>query len=371
MAYPRNYLRELLVLFVTSRILVWIVAGLSLAIVTKGRFYVPHPSPIDWFTRWDAGSFLEIADHGYWSPPGARTNFPFLPLYPLMVRAISLGGMVNLAVAAQCLSLISLWVSCVYLWRAVFRDFRNPSAATLAVTFLLFGPVSFFFSSAYSEALFLALTLGCFDALIRRRLWLAGIFAALATLTRFAGIVLVVPLLWQAFEAAWERKRSLIPDLMSVAVCAAPAGGFAMYCAFLWWRYGDALLYFHSEQMYWGRHFAWFWLFLSHESFSGLASFYQVWFATALLVAIGLLLSGVLFRLRISYLLYTLALIFLYISSRLAEALPRYLSVAFPLYIAAALVASKWPRMAVPLIATSAALEALAIVLFVNGYWFT
>jgi hypothetical protein len=363
--------RELAALFLGSRVLIWVVAGLSLGIVTKGRFYVPHPSPFDWFTRWDAGSFLEIADHGYWAAPGAKSNFPFLPLYPLLVRLCSLGGLVNPAAAAQLVSLASLWFACLTLWRLAVAEGRDRQTATLAVAFLLFGPVSFFFSAPYSEALFLALTLGCFHCLRRERWWCAGGLAALASLTRFAGVVLVFPLLWEAVFAPRPSPSPARRGPGRVVAPLMPLVGFLAYCVFLGLRYGDFLLYFHSEEREWGRHFAWFWLFFSHESFSGLSVFYQVWFSGALLVALVLLIVGIVRRFPVAYSIYGIALVSLYISARLAEALPRYLSVIFPLYLALASVGVRWPRLVIPLLAVSVALESLSVVLFVNGYWFT
>lgn len=363
--------RRLLALLIGSRLLIWVCAGVSLLCVAKGKYYVEHRSPIEWMVRWDAASFLEIADHGYASPPGAKPNFPFLPLYPLLVRACSLGGVMNLPLVSQAVSIACLWVSCVLLWRIVVRERGDPKAARLAVAFLLFGPVSFFFSAPYSEALFLALALGCFDCLRRDRWWAAALLGALATLTRFAGLMLIVPLCWQALENAWRTRPNSWPKPAVLVACAAPLLGFMAYCGFLWVCYGDPLLYFHVELRSWGRCFAWFWLFLAHESFSGLPVFYQVWFAGSLVTAFVLLLATVGYRLPTAYPLYGLALISLYISSRLAEALPRYLSVIFPLYIAAALICRKWPRLALPALVTSALLEALSVTLFVNGYWFT
>jgi Gpi18-like mannosyltransferase len=79
----------------------------------------------------------------------------------------------------------------------------------LAVAFLLFGPVSFFFSSIYSEALFLPLAIGCIDRARRGRWWQAGALGALAGLTRFIGLMLVIPLVWQYAESHLRAGRGL------------------------------------------------------------------------------------------------------------------------------------------------------------------
>ncbi|HEY1792098.1 MAG TPA: mannosyltransferase family protein [Opitutaceae bacterium] len=368
---PAASLWDISIQFIGSRLLIWIVAGASLLVVRKGQFYVAQASPLEWFKRWDARSFLEIAAHGYAGTQGAKPNFPFLPLYPILVGFASLGGAINLALAGQLVSLAGLWCACILLWKTVMAEIHDERVAILSVSFLLFSPVSFFYSSPYSESLFLALSIGCLHYMRGGRWWLAGFLGALAALTRFIGIMLVVPMAWEAIgsfrngrTASARRLRALLASLM-------PVLGFLGYCIFLRVYYGDFLLYFHVEQRFWGRQFAWFWLFLSHESFSNLPAFYQILFGGALIGAFALLVAGVLLRIPRAFTVYGLALLSVYISSRLAEALPRYISVVFPLYIVTAILAAKWPRAAMPLIAMSAALEAVFVVLFVNGYWFT
>jgi len=60
----------------------------------------------------------------------------------------------------------------------VARESGDGRLATHAVTFLLFSPVSFFFSSIYSEALFLPLAIGCIAFARQQRWWLAGLLGA-------------------------------------------------------------------------------------------------------------------------------------------------------------------------------------------------
>lgn len=364
--------RELAVAFFGSRALIWLVAGLSLTIVPKGPFFAQQTAGEGWFMRWDAGLYRNLAMQGYdLNPHSAANNAAFLPLYPLLVRVVSLGGLLQPWLAGYLVSWVCLWVACVWLWTAVAREWRDPRLATLAVTFLLFGPVSFFFSTLYSEALFLPLAIGCLDSARRRRWWLAGLLGALASLTRFIGVVLVVPLLWQWVEsvgrAGWRRQT----ERGGLLACLLPPAGFLAYCLYLWLRTGDGLLYFHVENSVFGRRFAWFYLLFAHEGFTHQPVFYQIWFASTAVVAFGLLLAGICFRLPVAYTVYGLTALFVYLSARSLEALPRYCSVVFPFYIVLAVVARRWPRCSLPLLTTSTALLALSTILYVNGYWFT
>jgi len=371
-AEPRLAWRELLILFIGSRLAIVLTAAVSLLIVKKGPFYTPPGSCLDWFTRWDAGWFLDVAQHGYhFTRLGESNNIPFLPLYPLVVRVASLGGLIPLNLAGYLVSLGCLWTACVWLWRVVVREWGDPKLATRAVTFLLCGPVNFFFSCIYSEALFLPLAIGCIALARQRRWWLAGLLGALAASTRIAGVLLIIPMGWELLIVIRSegRGRWRAHGIRLVA-CGLPALGLAAYCLLMWVQFGDPLMYVRG-QAHWGRHFAWWWDLFARASFTGQPLFYQIWFAGAVVIAFSLLALGVWLRVPATYLIWGLATAFIALSSRLPEGLPRYLSVIFPLYFVVALLVRRWPALLVPLLVITLALQTLSVTLFVNGYWFT
>jgi Gpi18-like mannosyltransferase len=360
--------KTLSALFIGSRFFIWLVAAVSLPLAPKGRYFNAPSSVLDWFIRWDAPWYLDVARNGYrFTSPGEETNVVFFPLYPLAIRLSSLGGMIDLRLAGYFVSLLGLAIATVCLWRAVAREFDNPRLATFSVAFLLFGPVSFFFSTLYSEAFFLPLVIVSIDAARRERWWLAGLCGMLAAFTRFVGVLLIVPLVWQ-LVALYGRARQF--HVNALVACALPLVGFTAYCALMAWTVGDARAYFHG-QVYWGRRFAWFYLLFARESFTGQPLFYQVWFTGTVVVAFALLALGARLRVPSTYSVFGLAFGFVYISSRFVEGLPRYFSVVFPLYVTAALVVTRWPRWRIPLFACSVISLTLSVTLFVNGYWFT
>jgi Gpi18-like mannosyltransferase len=369
---PATDWRSILALFLGSRLLIWLVAGISLHLAPKGSFFTPPATMADWFMHWDAAWYLGVAEHGYYfTHTGDATNVVFFPLFPVLMRAASLGGLLDLKLAGYLVSLGCLWTACVWLWRAVACEWNDARLATVAVAFLAFCPVGLFFSCLYSEGLFLMLAIGCIDSARRGRWWLAGALGALAALTRFIGVMFVVPLLWQYWEShrtAGRRLRDL--RLAPLAACLLPLAGMALYCGFMWVKFGDPLIYFHGQE-HWGRRFNWFWRIFARASFSGQALFYQVWFFAAIMSAFGLLAIGVWRRMPVVYAVFGLVFGFIYISSRFVEGQPRFFSVIFPLYVVLALIATRWPRTKTPLFAVSISLQALSVVLFVNGYWFT
>src|SRR3954453_21416927 len=137
---------------------------------------------------WDSVWYLSIAGDGYADPQRSA----FFPLYPLLVRA---GGWVlgSPLVAGALLSL-GCFVVALVLLHELTRLELGAGAARWTVLALAWSPMSFFFSAVYSEALFLAVSVGAFLAARRGRWWLAGLLGGLGAATRSAGIVLVVPL---------------------------------------------------------------------------------------------------------------------------------------------------------------------------------
>ena len=87
--------------------------------------------------------------------------------------------------------------------------------------------------------------------------------------------------------------------------------------------------------------------------------------------AIILIGAGFFLRLRATYLVYAVASILFCMSWGTLEALPRYISIIFPIYIVLALLSSRWKWLYEPLLAFSIALLALCTVLFANAYQMT
>jgi Mannosyltransferase (PIG-V) len=192
--------------------------------------------------RWDAVWFLRIAADGYGGDPDRAA---FFPLYPLLVRG---GGTLagSPLVAAIAISLACFLVALVLLHRLVALDFGRD-AARLCVLLVAVFPGAVWFSSAYSESLFLALSVGAVYAARTGRWEWAGAAGALAAATRSAGVVLVVPL-----AVLWWRGARRPRDAAWIALVPA---GLAAFCAGLAATGQDALAPFDAQEA-WLRTFA-------------------------------------------------------------------------------------------------------------------
>lgn len=180
--------------------------------------------------RWDSVWFLNIAHDGY--GPGEGDRAAFFPLYPALVKALGwLCG--SPLVAAIALSMAAFVVGMAALHRLAVIEV-GPDAARWAVVALALFPGSLWFSAAYSESLFLAVSVGAVLAARTRHWALAGLLGALGAATRSAGLLLVVPLvlLWaEAHRAAATPAER--PRVASLAWIAVVPLGLAAYVGYL------------------------------------------------------------------------------------------------------------------------------------------
>ncbi len=247
--------------------LVWLAQRVLLfALVYIARaFVLPRPAGSPWpslgelyrvWVSWDGAIYGTIARSGYTLPQQAA----FFPLYPLLERALAflaggdttlVGPIISNAAALAAFGLLRVLAE---------REWGRAVARRTLVLLAIF-PVSLYFAAAYTESLFLLLSVAAFLALRRGRWVTAGLFAALATLTRPVGILLLVPLAVECWR--WLRAAGSMPDRRTLARMAA---GFALpplallsFFAYLSWRFGSLAASLGAQASGWGRHLAWPW----------------------------------------------------------------------------------------------------------------
>jgi hypothetical protein len=174
--------------------------------------------------RWDSVWYLDIAHDGY---GGSGDRAAFFPLYPLLVKGVgTLCG--SPLVAAIAISLAAFVVALAALHRLAVIEVGADAARWAVVSLALF-PGSLWFSAAYSESLFLMVSVGAVLAARQERWAWAGALGALGAATRSAGLLLVVPLalLW------WDAHRAGRARPASLAWVAAVPLGLAAFCGYL------------------------------------------------------------------------------------------------------------------------------------------
>jgi hypothetical protein len=242
-----------LAVYAASR-LFYLICGSVLAYVVPTSSFqrvtldVP-PGRMNIWSHWDGEHYVRLAMGGYLNPPD-NVSPAFFPMYPLLMRSFAelFGGPISkeaLSVWGPLISLLFLPFAFYFIYSIALEGWGERLARD-TVLILAFFPTTFFLNAAYTESLFLALSAGSLWAIrVRKDLLVAGVLAALAAATRNVGIFLVVPLMYE-----W------IKDIESfrwrgIYVLLAP-GGLLAYMGYLWARFGDPLL-FYSAQESWGR----------------------------------------------------------------------------------------------------------------------
>jgi len=136
--------------------------------------------------RWDSFHYLEIINNGYSYP-----HMAFFPLYPLLVKFTNF-FVVDIIWSGLMVSWISLFLAIFFLFKLIVLKLKDKNIAYLSIIFLLIFPFAIFYSTIYTEALFLFLTVAAFYFSEKRNWLLVGLFACLASATRIFGILLFV-----------------------------------------------------------------------------------------------------------------------------------------------------------------------------------
>jgi hypothetical protein len=209
--------------------------------------------------RWDTGWYIGVAAEGYrWDPNrlGEQQNIAFFPAYPLLMRYVSLFFARELMWTGVLISWASFLGALVYLHRFT-RDRFGDDAARAAIALLACYPYALFFSTAYTEALFLLTMVAACYHFERDELWKAGVWGLVAGLTRPNGCLLSVVLalialrpLWRArFQDAADEWRTLA---VRMAAAAMPGIGMLLYSGFIYGLTGNPLQW-TEQNAAWGR----------------------------------------------------------------------------------------------------------------------
>ena len=260
----------------------------------------PHLSAYpDGLCRWDCQWYVNLVNGGYDTYPAPTLldagNWAFFPLFPAIVgglRALTSLPVMDVASAA---SILISGLAAIVAWPLFERNWRSY---TLYSAFLLCGPFSIYFTTFYTEVLFVLLTNCVLLALKRNNYVAAGAFAGLLSATRIVGAFIVLAIVLQ-YLLYYRRRGGTLRGLPAelwrspeivLAVLLAPVGLFA-YMAYLHFYMGDALAFSHVQRA-WGRvpgnPFLYLWIGLTDFPKSGFLPSTNQWLGIAALVGLGM-----------------------------------------------------------------------------------
>jgi hypothetical protein len=265
-------LREAWRAFWLSRAIVWIAGAGGVALLGFDGVQ-PRPESVRAFgslgnallaplTGWDANSYVQIAAHGY----QGLFEKAFFPLYPFVTRVVAWVVRSEWAAAAV-VSLVALFLALYLLHRLTSLEL-GVSYARPTIVLLAFSPMAVFFSAAYTESLFLCLSVGSFYAARRERWAVAAGLGVLAAMTRNSGVLLIVPLAWLYLygprEAPEPTRKEVHSRLWGIVrpryriqsdILWVPSVALGLASVFLYMGlHGDALAPLHSVEQIWHRH---------------------------------------------------------------------------------------------------------------------
>ena len=232
-------------------IAVYSLTRLALAVLAIVAAGFGRRSVVYGFFRYDGQWYLRLAEHGYpTTVPHTPSTLGFLPLYPMIIRAVSAVSFTSLARAALVVSLAGGLVAAILAYRLADAWWGERVARRATLVFCLF-PGTIVFSMAYSEGLTIPLALGTLLALRSKRWLLAGLLAGLATAVVPVALVLIVVCLAAAGaeirRRGW-RDRAAWRSLAAPVLSTAGIGGFAV---FLWIWTGTPMATYQAQHYGW------------------------------------------------------------------------------------------------------------------------
>jgi len=376
----RPPVRDIVGLFITSRLLLVMVTYLGYILLAAPQF---SSEPVDLtalfttWNHWDAANLVRIAQYGYQTP----ADYAFFPLFPLLIAAFAYPfGIWGYIAVSMLLSNIAL-LGAMFVIYQLATEISGDQVARRTLLYLCIFPTAFYFFAAYNESLFLLLVAGTFLALRRQKWWLAGLLGCLASLTRNGGVLLVIPYLYEL----WIAHESLTVSRKKVALGLAPIIfiplGTCLYCFYCWKTTGNPII-FATIQSNWARHISWPWQGIGQAIFQLLwvqpfGSFYQAHILLDLAATVGFIILIILGRLKLrtSYTLWTALFLFYYLlnpSTGQNDSLisnQRFVLELFPTFITLAMLGIKHPRLHQVLLVLFPALLATLSILFVMNRW--
>ena len=254
---PAKEIALVMALAFLSRVLVYLTAYamLRLSRTTSRTFW--DVQRLFW-ERWDARHYVKIAQWGYATAGEDRFLLVFFPFYPMLMRLLAplTGG--DVFFAGQAISVLCGSASAGMLY-ALAYPYGGRRTAVLSALYFLLSPLSVFLCSAYTEGLFLCLTLGAMLCVRGGRLWCAALLGMLSAFTRMPGVIVAGMILIDAIGRFARRELTA----RGVAACAAQMllvfGGLFLYWGVNVAVTGDPLTYLTYQRDNWYQEAGSFW----------------------------------------------------------------------------------------------------------------
>lgn len=246
----------------------------------------------------------------------------------------------------------------------------TDSTILWTMIFILSSPTAFFWGMVYSESLFLLLSVLSFYWAKKERWWLAGLAGMMAAMTRITGVFIFLGLLWQYRQKQNKIQFNTLSTLL-------PIVGLGIYMTYLYFTFGDALMFFNVQSEFGGGRetgrlillYQVFYRYLKMLMSIPLQSwaYYQVLLEliSAIFAMVGLIISYL--KIPRAYFWYVLPAFILPTLTGTFSSMPRYILVFFPIYWAMAKFSSN--KLKLLIVVIGILLQLINLWLFTQGRW--
>lgn len=359
-------LSKIILLFIVWRVTLFIVAFASPTIIPDFGARFPYfeerliasglPHFIWSFGNFDGVHYLGIAKDAY------AYNFTqvFFPLYPALVWLLNL-LIGNLLIAALLISNVAFLLGLIIFYKLISLVYSEKIAMSSTVFVLAF-PTSFYFGAVYTEGIFFLSIVTAFYLAEKNRMLASSIVGSFASATRLVGLFLAPALFF-------TKRRSVVP-LLLIPI------GFLAYVLYLQIEFNNPL-YFLSAQSIFGQErettqivllpqvvYRYIKILLTTEGLvlaNAALEFASTVFATVMLFIAWKM------KVKREWLIFSAAAVLVPTLTGTFASMPRYILVAFPIYIVLAHLKSTQVKIAVIFIFL--ALLFATTTLFTQGYW--
>lgn len=354
-------------LFVFWRFSLFLVAFISPIIIPEFKDSFPYyherliatslPHFLWSFGNFDGVHYLGIAKDAY----AYQFTQAFFPAYPILIRIFAFFTFGNLLISALIVSNLCFLFALTLFYKLITK-IHGQQIAFWSTLFLLAFPTSYYFGAVYTEGLFFLTIISSFFLLENGKIIAASLIGFLASATRLIGLFLAPVIFFGSKKSFWPL---LIIPL-----------GFLAYVLYLQIEFNNPLYFLTSQEIF-GQGRTTTSIILLPQVFWRYAKILATTSSLTFTIALFELASTIfaLIALWFAYkkhfkkewLIFSLLAILTPTLTGTLTSMPRYVLVAFPMYLVLASIENTIIKLAI--LITSIILLIITTSLFTQGYW--
>jgi Gpi18-like mannosyltransferase len=348
---------------------------------------IENPLIYPW-SNFDGVHYIAIASRGY------INEGRFLPLFPLLIQIVTYP--IQFFSKLQPYGATTFWTGLFLsnlffllalgsLYKLLRLDYKKETVIKTILLLIVF-PTSFFFVSVYTESLFLLLSVLALLSARKKQWGRAILLSMLLTITRLPGILIVIPLFYEYLTQEIKIKKIkeikkifTLKNLLKLSPFLLIPLPLLGYSYFNYLKWNDPLFFIHAHDLGNSRSVSGL-VFPLITIYRYLKIFltvsikqYEFWVAIIEFISLILAMIGIFFafikKLKPSYQLFSIALISLPLLSGTLTGFPRYLILAFPLFLAATLKLENNKKIFNLLLLLSIFLQSILLMIFARGWY--